>query len=668
MNPARRSSALLLCLFASTAVFAQGLSTPVDPAVSPCTDFYLYACGPWMASHPIPADESRWARSSELTDRNLNVLRAILEKAAAPDPKRGETAQKIGDLYASCLDEPRIDAAGAKPIQPLLKRIAKAKTSKDLIPVFAELHATGVSGLFNLSAQPDMHDAQSMIVHVDQGGLTLPDRDYYLKDDPKSKETRDRYLAHVRKMLELLGDEPAAAGASAAKILALETSLAGASMDRAQRREPKNRDHKMTRAELSALAPRFEFDRYFKERGVTASGPLNNTNPEFFRKVDPLLESVPLEDWKTYLRWKVVNDTAGFLSKPFVEEDFAFNRAYLGGQKQDQPRWKKCTRVVDQSLGEALGQLYVAEAFGGGRKESMLTMVNNIEVAMARNFESLPWMTDTTKKQARGKLDTIRNHIGYPDKWRDYGTLTIRRDDFAGNAARAAMFESKRQLDKIGRPIDRDEWSMSPPTVNAYYRSSMNDINFPAGILQPPYFDGTAHDAFNYGGIGSVIGHELTHGFDDQGSQFDANGNFKSWWTAEDRAEFDKRTACIADEYAGFTAVDDVKLNGKLTLGENTADNGGVKIAFMALQELQKTKPLASMDGFTPEQLFFLGYAQVWCQNMTPEALRLMAKTNPHSPGNYRVNGVLQNSAEFQQAFGCSAGQPMASASPCRVW
>jgi predicted metalloendopeptidase len=469
-------------------------------------------------------------------------------------------------------------------------------------------------------------------------------------------------------MLQLLGDKPQAAKAESQKIMDIETSLAKASMDRAERRNPKNRDHKMSQKELEALGPNFDFASYFQGRGLPAFDTLNTVNPEFFKQINPLILSVPVDDWKIYLRWKVLNDSAPALSENFVNEDFAFNRAYLNGQKENQARWKRCVRRVDNELGEALGQIYVDKTFGKEGKTRMLELVNNIEKAMSEDFNQLSWMSDETKKQAQVKLDAIRNHIGYPDKWRDYSTVVIKRDDLLGNVIRADQFEVKRQLDKVGKPVDRDEWSMTPPTVNAYYRASMNDINFPAGILQPPFFDKSADDAVNYGGIGVVIGHELTHGFDDQGSQFDAKGNFNSWWTKEDRAEFDKRTDCVADEYGNFVAVDDVKLNGRLTLGENTADNGGAKIAFMALQNALKNKDAPKIDGFTPDQRFYLSFAQIWCQNATPESSRVLAKTDPHSPGQYRVNGTVQNSAEFQQAFGCKAGQPMVSASACRPW
>ena len=672
----KRLTVVVLLFLLSVAGFAQSAaSNPIkfdvknmDTSVDPCVDFYKYACGGWMANNPIPSDQSRWGRFNQLAEDNLAILHDILENASKPNPKRSAIEQKIGDQYAACMDETTINQLGAKPIQPLLDRVAKIKTSKDLITTVAYLHNNGVPALFGMFAQPDMHDAQSMIAFVSQGGLTLPDRDFYLKDDPKSKETREKYLAHVQKMLVLLGDSQEKAAAESKTIMDLETKLAQAAMDRAMMRDPKNRDHKMSAQELQALAPNFMFDTYFKDRNVPSTATLNNTNPDFFKQINPVVASTPIEDWKTYLRWKVLNDAAQELSQPFVDEEFDFNRRYMNGQKENAARWKRCVRRVDNELGEALGQIYVQKTFGPDAKQKMLELVHNVETAMGQDFKSLDWMSDETKKQAQVKLDAIRNHIAYPDKWRDYSTVKIDPKDFFGNSLRASVFEVNRNVQKIGKPIDRDEWSMTPPTVNAYYRAAMNDINFPAGILQPPFYDKTADDAVNYGGIGAVIGHELTHGFDDQGSQFDAKGNFNSWWTPADRAEFDKRTTCIADEYSSFVATDDVHLNGRLTLGENTADNGGIKIAFMALQNALKGKDIPKMDGFTPDQRFFLGFGQIWCQNVTPETSRVLAKTDPHSPGVYRVNGVVQNSAEFQKAFGCKAGQPMVRENACRPW
>ena len=640
----------------------------LDRSVDPCVDFYKFACGGWMAKNPIPADQTRWGQFNELIEHNMAVLRGILEKDAAPNAKRTAVQQKIGDEYASCMDEAQVNKLGAQPIEPMLERIAKIKSTNDVINTVAYLHGQGIRSLFRMSSMPDLHDAKMMIADVDQGGLGLPDRDYYLKDDAKSKETRAKYLAHVQKMLELSGMSAKDAESGAAKVMEIETALAKSSMARAERRDPKNLDHKMTDQELAGLAPNFHFAEYFSDMSEPSFASLNVSNPTFFKDVNELIASIPVEDWKTYLRWHVVRSTAPLLSEPFVNEDFAFERQYLNGQKEIQARWKRCVNLVDNDLGEALGEEYVNLTFGKQGKERTLEMVHNIEKAMAQDFQTVTWMSPATKQQAEEKLQAIANHIGYPEKWRDYSTVEIKRGDLLGDHLRATSFEVHRELNKIGKPVDRYEWEMTPPTVNAYYRSSMNDITFPAGILQPPFYDPAMDDPVNYGGIGAVIGHELTHGFDDQGSQFDKEGNLKSWWTPEDRAEFDKRTQCVSDEYAGFVAVDGVHLNGKLTLGENTADNGGVRIAYLALQDDLKSKPEAKKDGFTPDQRFFLGFAQIWCQNVTPENARVRALTDPHSPGQYRVNGVVSNMTEFQQAFGCKTGQPMVRENACHVW
>jgi putative endopeptidase len=474
------------------------------------------------------------------------------------------------------------------------------------------------------------------------------------------------------KMFTLLGDEQAEAQKEAQTVLDIETKLANATLERVKMRDPKNRDHKMPVSDLSALAPNFEFPHYFQSRGAAAFSEVNVVPPDFFKQVNDVLSSVPLEDWKTYLRWHTVNGAAPFLSSSFVQEDFEFSGRFLNGIKEQQPRWKRCVQRTDQLLGEALGQPYVAATFGAIGKQRMLKMVMALEDALHQDIQDLPWMTADTKKQAEIKLQAITNKIGYPDKWRDYRTLKVVRGDLLGNVLRARSFEVKRNMGKIGKPLDKKEWGMSPPTVNAYYSPPENDINFPAGILQPPFFDRTEDDAVNFGGIGVVIGHELTHGFDDQGSKFDAKGNLTNWWTDTDRKEFDQRTTCVADEYSSFVSVEDVHLDGRLTLGENTADNGGIQIALMALRKAMaadaKNPANQEKNGFTPEQRFFLGFAQIWCENRTPESARLQAKTDPHSPGQYRTNGSLQNNADFAKAFGCKAGQKMVSQNACRVW
>jgi predicted metalloendopeptidase len=642
----------------------------MDKTADPCEDFYQYSCGNWRKNNPIPSDQSRWGRFNELAEYNRQILHQILEKASAKDPKRSPVMQKVGDMYESCMDETRVNAKGAAPLKPELKRIAAIHTKTQLLTTIAYLHSIGVPALFGFGAVPDLHNASTQIAAVAQGGLGLPDRDYYLATDAKSQETRQKYVEHIANMFILLGDKPETAKTEAQSILALETKLAEATMERVKMRDPKSRDHKMAVAELTKLAPNFEFASFFAARGGPSFTEVNVVPPDFFQKVNPLIDSVSLADWKTYLRWHAVRAAAPLLSKPFVDENFNFQGKYLSGAKEIQARWKRCVQLTDGALGEALGQPYVQETFGAEGKQRMLKMVNALEEALGDDIQSLDWMTPETKKQAEAKLQAISNKIGYPDQWRDYSTVQIKRGDLLGDAQRARAFEVKRNLNKIGQPLDKKEWGMTPPTVNAYYNPPENNINFPAGILQPPFFDKNADDAVNFGGIGVVIGHELTHGFDDQGSKYSGNGNLSNWWTDADRQEFDKRTTCVADEYSSFIAVEDVHLNGRLTLGENTADNGGIHIALMALHKaaakdasINQTK-----EGFTAEQRFFIGFAQVWCENRTPESARLLAKTDPHSPGQYRVIGTVENNPDFAKAFNCKPGQKMVSTNACHVW
>ena len=644
----------------------------MDKSVDPCSDFYQYACGTWRKNNPIPPDQARWGRFNELAEYNRQVLRGILENASTDDPKRNPVAQKIGDFYQSCMDETEVNAKGISVLKPDLDRIAAVKNRTDLIDTIAYLQSQGVNVLFGFRSQPDLHNASMEIAGVSQGGLGLPDRDYYVAQDEKSKEAREKYLVHMSKMFNLAGDSEASSKKEADAVMAIEIKLAEASLERVKLRDPKNRDHKMKVSELAVLAPDLEFTRFFAASGAPAFTEVNVVPPDFFQQVNTALESIPLDDWKTYLRWHLLRADAQVLSQAFVDENFNFYGRYLNGQQVLQARWKRCVQMTDTLLGEALGQPYVDETFGASGKQRMLEMVDELEKALSADIEALPWMSPDTKKQAQIKLKAITNKIGYPDKWRDYSSVKIVRGDLLGNTDRARAFEVHRVLNKIGKPLDKNEWGMSPPTVNAYYNPAENDINFPAGILQPPFFDQKEDDAINFGGIGVVIGHELTHGFDDQGSKFDAQGNLTNWWTTKDREEFDKRTNCIADEYGSFVAIDDVHLNGRLTLGENTADNGGVRIALMALNDQRSESPSAkysqTIEGFTPEQRFFLGFAQIWCENRTPESSRLLAKTDPHSPGRYRVNGSLENDPDFAKAFGCKAGRAMVSQNACRVW
>jgi endothelin-converting enzyme/putative endopeptidase len=643
----------------------------IDKTADPCVDFYQYACGNWIKNSEIPADESQWVSFAEVDQRNLDVEHGILEKAAAGGSGRNAVDQKIGDLYGSCMDEKTIDAKGISALQPELNRVAAVKDKAALIDEIAHVHLVGPNPLFNFYSQPDLHNAEQVIAYIDQGGLTLPDRDYYLKDDADKVEKRQLLVDYATQMFTLAGETPQQAAHSAQTVLSIETLLAVYSMDRTKRRDPKNRDHKMSREDAVALAPNFYLSRYFKAAGSPNFAQLNVTNPDYFKQVNGVLESESLESLKTYVSWHVLNAAAPWLSQPFVDAHFKLQQK-LTGQKEIQARWKRCVNLTDHELGEALGQRYVDITFGADGKQRMLKMVDALETSLAEDIHQLSWMSDETKKQAKVKLDAIRNKIGYPDMYRDYSSVQIKSNDLLGNIGRANEFESKRLIAKIDKPIDRKEWRMSPPTVNAYYSGSFNEIVFPAGILQPPFFDKSMDDAVNFGGIGLVIGHELTHGFDDQGRKFDPQGNLHDWWTEQDGKEFEQRVSCVANEYSNFVAVDDQKLNGRLTLGENTADNGGARIALAALEHMiadDKTgKEGQKIDGYTPEQRFFLGFGRVWCEKSRPEVSRLRVLTDPHSPGKYRVDGVVQNMPEFQKAWGCKAGQPMVAENACHVW
>jgi endothelin-converting enzyme/putative endopeptidase len=640
----------------------------LDRTADPCVDFYQFACGNWIKNNPIPSDQARWGRFSELLERNQMILRTVLEKAQANNANRDAVDQKIGDYYDACMDEKAIDAKGLTPLQPLLDSIAAVKDKSELPALLGKMHREGADALFAFGPEPDFKNAKMMGVAVDQGGIALPEKDYYFRDDAKSVELRKQYVEHITNMFKLAGESADQAAKDAQTVMTFETTLAKNSMGNVERRDPQKLYNPKTKQELIAMNSAFDWNKYLVVLEAPSFEKINLDSPGFVAGLNDIVQKTSLDDIKTYLRWQTLHTAAQFLSTPFVQENFNFYGKTLTGAKELRPRWKRCVQFTDRQLGEALGQAYVKVAFPPDAKDRMEKMVHNLEASMKTDIEGLDWMTPETKKAAIVKLGMITDKIGYPKKWRDYSKFKVVRGDFVGNGIRGNEFETDRQLAKVNKPVDRTEWGMTPPTVNAYYNPQENNINFPAGILQPPFFDNKLDDAVNYGAIGAVIGHEMTHGFDDEGREFDGNGDLRDWWTATDGKAFEERAKCLSDEYSSFVATDDVHVNGKLTLGENTADNGGVRISLMALEATFNGKEPAKIDDFTAQQRAFLGFGQVWCENQTPQALRVQAQTNPHSPGQWRTNGVMRNSPEFRKAFGCKEGQPMAPVNACRVW
>ena len=642
----------------------------MDQTADPCTDFFRYSCGTWIKKNPIPPDQARWDVYSKLEEDNERFLWGILEQISKPNPGRSVVETEIGDYYAACMDETAVEKAGAAPLKAELDEIAALKSLHDVPTLLAQQHLRlfGDHMLFGFGSNQDYADSSRVIAFASAGGLGLPDRDYYVKTDAKSEETRSKYLEHMQKMFELIGEPRQAAAADARTVMDIETALAKASLTRVDKRDPYKLFHKMTRAQFAALTPALAWKTYFTVLNVPDTSVINVTEPAFYKELQMELLSRSLADWKAYLRWHLVHAKAPYLSSGFVDANFDFFNKYLRGVEQMPPRWKRCVRRVDGDLGEALGQVFVQKTFGPDTKLRAQLMTKQVEASMESEIRQLPWMGDQTKQRALEKLHALVNKIGYPDKWRDYSSIKIARDDYFGNVERATVFENRRELAKIGKPVDRTEWQMTPPTVNAYYDPQMNDINFPAGVLQPPLFDPKMDDAPNYGNTGATIGHELTHGFDDEGRQFDAKGNLKDWWTKNDSAEFEKRAKCVSDQYSQYTVVDDVKINGKLTLGEDVADLGGTFLAYLAWKNATKSQDLKPLDEFTSDQRFFIGMAQWACGDERPESKRLGAITNPHSPNEYRINGVVSNMPEFGKAFSCRVGQPMVREQPCKVW
>jgi len=663
---------LALCGLTPAASQGSGIDTKaMDTSVDACKNFYQFTNGKWLAGNPIPADRSSWGAGSQVYENNLIVLHQILDEVSKDSgAAKGSIRQKVGALYSLGMDEAKIEAEDLKSLEPEFQRIANIKDPAALVDTIAYLHTTNTFPAFAMFVEQDFKDSTRYIAWLYQGGLGLPDRDYYFSEDPKMTEIRKEYVLHIAKMLQFLGDSEQDAAKKAKTIMDMETRLAKASMTVVEQRDPSAIYHKMTLSDLQKVAPEIDWKRYFTAIGLTDPGEMNVAQPEFFKELNNMVTSVPMNDWHDYLKWQLIHDAAPLLSSRFVNEDFRFNSGVIRGTKELRPRWKRVLETTDQLLGEALGQRYVERAFPPEAKARALVMVQNLKAALGDRLATLDWVSEETRKQGLRKLNAIAIKVGYPDKWRDYSSLPLDQDSYVRNVAQASQFEFRRKLGQIGKPIDRGEWGMTPPTVNAYYNPTMNEIVFPAGILQPPFFDANADDESNYGGIGTVIGHELTHGFDDQGRQFDAEGNLKNWWTAEDEKMFNSRAAIIEKQYNAYQAIDNTHVNGKLTLGENIADIGGLKIGYLAfLKAMQGKSTEEKINGYTPLQRFFISYGQIWRRNTRPEAVRLMIATDPHSPPQFRVLGPLANMPEFSKAFACKDSMASGSSgASTQIW
>lgn len=670
---------LAALVLASSAIAQDGAHSgfdvsQLDRSVDPCVDFYQFSCGGWRAKHPLPPDKGRYNRYDEMAESNKNKLREILEAAPKPGTPRDSLSRQVGNYYAACIDESAAEKKGTQPLDPYFSKIAALSNKRAALALMASLDDEGIPTLFSFSSAPDLHQSSMMIAELDQGGLSLPDKDFYLTGDAKAIERRQKFSEHITRMFTLVGESLPDAKGDAETILEIETALAKATLDRTARRDPANLDHKMALAEFNRLAPNLYFNDYLQAVKTPKFEALNVGVPEYFHQASALVEKILLTQWKTYLRWKVIRQLAPMLSSGLVNEYYAFNSQYLRGAASIEPRWKRCVSAVDNQLGEASGKLFVDKHFGAAGRENVRRIVQNVLSELEEGIRTADWMSPETKRKALVKLKKVdASKLGFPDKYRDYSSIVITRDDFIANYTHASQFESRRQKAKIGKPLDRSEWEMTPPTVNAYYEPALNEIVLPAGILQPPMFDKDSDEAYSYGAIGRVIGHELTHGFDDEGRKFDGDGNLTDWWTEADAKSFDERASCVAKQYSGYSPVDDGNgkpryLNGRLTLGENVADNGGLRFAYTAYLKSQQGKESKVVDGFTPEQRVFLGYAISRCENVTPETSRLLIVTDPHSPAKFRLIGPIVNMPEFQSAFTCKAGQPMVSESRCRVW